>query len=154
MSASAPHTVWLNVEDTREVHEANVASGQTVEPGMLLEWSSGDLQGRAGAAESAQKMVALEKEVPDDETVDTLEDDWTAGQLMRFIYAQPGDLLYMILADGENVTAGAVLGSHADAGHVGALTVDATALAGSIVGYAQESVNATAAATRIKVRIA
>jgi hypothetical protein len=115
-------------------------------------WSSGKLVGQSGANTVCRKMVAVEK--PWGTTSPTIDDAYAENDRINFIYAATGDLVYGVLASGNNVAAGASLGLSATGGQVAALTVDATTLEGALIGWAEAAVDATSAAKRIKIRIA
>jgi len=152
MASTNPNTVILRLNGgsraDRPTDTALVSSGQTVSPGDLILFSSGTVQRNGAGDADAPRMVALEKEYLDPQTVTTapLETSYSAGESCRFIYAQPGDKLYMFLADSEDVSKGAALDSAAS----GALRA---ASGGRIIAFADEDKTASGK-TRIRVRMA
>lgn len=149
MASSTPHTILLQVNGLeRPVFEKN-AGNANIKPGHLLAISSGEVIPHATAAAAAMiKMVAIEHGFRNTSgTTLNIDTAYADGDLVPFVYPQAGDLVYMVLESGENVAAGALLEA-ADGGEVQAYT------SGYIIGAAEEAANATAAAVRIKVRIA
>ena len=71
--------------------------------------------------------------------------DYASGDTVRYVIPQPGDMLYLWLKSGENVAYGAGLET-ATAGQLQAVTT------GTIIVVAEEAVNASGGAARIKVR--
>ena len=154
MASTSPTTILLQVNggDTgdRRVHDAK--AGGAITPGHFLTWSSGTLIAHAGAGAVTRKMVALE--APWVEGSPAIDQAYASGDRVPYIHASNGDVVYGILASGQNVAAGASLGLSATGGQVAALTVDATALEGALVGWADEAVDASGGVKRIRIRIA
>jgi hypothetical protein len=148
MASSTPHTVLLQVNGLeRPVFEKN-SGNANVKPGHLLAISSGEVIPHATAKAPVVKMVAIEHGFRNTSgTTLNIDTAYADGDTVPFIYPQAGDLVYMVLEQGENVAAGALLEA-ADGGEVQAYTD------GYIIGAAEEAANATAAAVRVKVRIA
>lgn len=148
MASSTPHIVVLQVNGLERPVFEKQANTATVKPGHLLELSSGKVQPNATAGAANVMMVAVEHGFrnPPGTTLN-LEQAFPADDIVPFIYPQGGDLLYMVLKQGQNVAAGAKLEA-ATGGEVQALST------GALLGIAEEAANATAAATRIKVRMA
>jgi hypothetical protein len=148
MASSTPHVVVLQVNGLERPVFERQANTATVKPGHLLELASGKVQPNATAGANNVKMVAVEHGFRNPASgVMNLETAFPADDIVPFIYPQSGDLLYMILKQGQNVAAGAKL-EMATGGELQAIST------GALVGIAEEAVNATAAATRIKVRFA
>lgn len=148
MASSTPHTILLQVNGLeRPVFEKN-AGNANIKPGHLLAISNGKVIPHATAAAAVVKMVAIEHGFRNTSgTTLNIETAYADGDAVPFVYPQAGDLVYMVLKSGENVAAGALLEA-ANGGEVRAYTT------GYIIGAAEEAANATAAAVRIKVRIA
>lgn len=148
MASSTPHTILLQVNGLeRPVFEKN-AGNANIKPGHLLAISNGKVIPHATAAAAVVKMVAIEHGFRNTSgTTLNIETAYADGDAVPFVYPQAGDLVYMVLKSGQNVAAGALLEA-ADGGEVRAYT------SGYIIGAAEEAANATAAAVRIKVRIA
>jgi len=125
-----------------------LAGAATIKPGHMLTTNGADVVINATAKIDTTLMVAMAPGVRNTSgTTLNIETAYADNDTVPFIYPQAGDLVYMILEQGENVAAGAALEA-ADGGELQAFTD------GAVIGIAEEACNATAAATRIKVRIA
>lgn len=125
--------------DTVVKEEAIAAAAFT--PGHLLERTSADkLQKHSTEDGACQKMFGIEDDLQGKEITEA----YTAADQSFARIAQRGDLVYALLANGENVSIGDKLVSKGD----GTLKKDtaqssaATAeVSGSIVGFAREAVD-------------
>lgn len=148
MASSTPHTILLQVNGLERPVFEKQAGAATVKPGHLLAISSGKVVINPTAKVDTVRMVAIEHGFRNTSgTTLNIETAYADNDTVPFIYPQAGDLVYMVLEQGENVAAGAALEA-ADGGELQAFTD------GAVIGIAEEACNATAAATRIKVRIA
>jgi hypothetical protein len=168
MASTTPHTIVLRSNNPdnamQRVREAPCQAAVTITPGMLLEWgTTTTVKPHATAGGETQgKKVALENPWSDHGSGAAIAHAYAAAETVAFIPAQPGDQLYMLLADGQNVAKGAALtsdGAGALAAFTELTTVDDsgyTVYTESIVGYASEAVNNSAggAVARIRVDIA
>lgn len=161
MASSTPHTIVLRGKPQEEDRyygatdeDGDAAAGSSITPGQLLEYTSGDLQEHATAGGNAQKMVAVENPFDDDTTSAAIDSDYAVAESVWYIVARTGDVLYMWLASGENVSKGDPLESDGNGDLQAFATAADAGLHDNLVGYAQEDVNAAAARARIKVRIA
>ena len=134
-----------------DIVEEYTAAG-TITPGMLIEMNAATTV-RAHSTQNGNvlPMVALEDELQGN----GITTDYTTGNKVQCWIPTRGDIGYCILAQGQNVSAGAFLASNGD-GRLKAAT-DPTSAGGDeypaqIVGVAIEAVNASAAAARINVR--
>ena len=129
----------------RQVEE-NVAAG-TISPGMLIELESADkVQAHSSAGGVGEKAFAVEDALQGN----TVDDDYSADDLVSYVIAHPGDQVNAILKAGET----AVIGSKLISGGDGTLTVYSAS--GEVVAVALEALNLSgqgAVATRIKTRI-
>jgi hypothetical protein len=131
------------------VIEALTASGSTVVPGDLVEFNAaGEVLEHSTADGVAEKLIAL----PNLPTAGTIDDAYTAGVTARFGAFHSGQEVLMTLADSQTATRLTPLVSNGD-GTLKITTVDATTLAGAIVGFPIEPVTTSGATARIKVRI-
>lgn len=148
MASSTPHVVLLQVNGLERPVFEKLAGNANVKPGHLLAISSGKVIPNATAGIASTRMVAIEHAFRNTSgTTINLETGFAADDVVPFVFPQSGDLVYMVLASGETVAAGARLEA-ADGGEVQAVTT------GACIGIAEEAVDATAAAKRIKVRMA
>jgi len=139
-----------------------IAAG-TITPGMLLEMTTADkVQAHSTAGGNVgAKMVALETLHPATGTTPAIDQDYSADDTVYIGLPVAGDVMYLYLANGQNVAIGAVLQSDGN-GYVTAHTPQAVDESGSatyniytnqIVGIAVEAVDASGGAARIAVRI-
>jgi hypothetical protein len=152
MASSTPHVIVLqtNEEGAERPICEGLASTTTIKPGHLIKFSSGVLIINGTAADAdAPLMFAVENPFYKPTTTEAAIDHaYAAAETVRYIWAQPGDLLYAWLANSISVVRGAPLESDG----VGGLQAWTT---GRIVAFADEIVtNALAAQARIKVRVA
>jgi hypothetical protein len=154
------HTIMRSVDAYGRFIEDMVAAN-AITPGELLEISGGDLQAHATADGNAVPLVALE-----DSTRETaagtkqIDTDYPAADTVRAYVPAPGELLYMFLAAGENVSKGDVLTSDgAGALKAEAVTVDPTATSAQAVAadamrfIAWEDVDNSAGTTRTRITV-
>lgn len=167
MASSTPNSIILqsNNPDNMQQRTRQKLGNGTVTPGELLAWanSGADVDQHATAGGNAQgKKVAIENQFSDHGTGKAIDHAYADNETVNFIFAQPGDQLYMWLADGEVATVGSPLESDG-AGSLQVHTPQAvdeggaatfTIYADAIVGYAAEAVSPSGARGRIKVDIA
>ena len=141
----------IKIKKYSDVIEEEVAHA-AITPGMLVEYrTDGKVQAHSGVQENAIPMFALEDELQGK----TISDAYAENAPVQVWVAGRGDIVYGILKQGQNVTAGTWLVSNGD----GKLKAAASpASAGDVdpeelVGIAVAAVNATSADTRILVRI-
>lgn len=158
MASSTPNTIVLrsNNRDNgmERVSEAPCQAAVTIRPGMLLAYGTANtVKPHAVAVGNAEGIkVAIDNWQATASGIDTV---YNAAETVRFIFASPGDVLYMLLKTGNNVVKGGSL----ESGGAGNLQVGTTPVAGtlvdSVVGYAEEALNnASGSDARIRVRIA
>ena len=152
--AKTPTTILLEVNDRgaeRPIQEAD--AGGTIKPGHLVEFDgSGDLIVHATSGGNAQKLFAIEDPYRTPTSNSAIDNTYVATNLARYIRAQSGDVVYGLLVDEGNVAKGDPLVSQGD-GSVDTATIDATTLAGAVVGYAAEAVNYTGGSGEVRLRI-
>lgn len=169
MATTAAHTIILrsNNPDNAEqrVREAPCQAAVTVTPGFLLAWgTTTTVKPHATSGGNTEgKKVALENPWSDHGGGAAIAHAYAAGETVPYIFAQPGDQLYMYLASGQNVSKGQALMSNG-AGYLTAYTAPvvlgaggasgSSLYVGAIVGYAAEAVDASGGAARIRVDIA
>lgn len=156
MASSTPHTILLQVnggkDAERPIHEAQVVT-TAVTPGDLLLWSSGKVTPSTTAADvDCPKMFAVENPYLDPRTATSpaIDTDYAVDAVARFIYAQPGDLIYGWLETGANVAKGAALEPSDVDGCLQAYTN------GRIIAFADEDKDNSGGGSpvRIKARVA
>ncbi len=148
MASSTPHTILLQVNGLERPVFEKQAGAATIKPGHLLVLSAGKVVINPTEKIDTVRMVAIEHGFRETSGATlNIETAYAADDTVPFVYPQSGDLVYMVLESGENVAAGDRLEA-ADGGELQAYTN------GAVIGLAEEACNATAAAKRIKVRIA
>lgn len=146
MASSTPNIVLLEINGTeRPIYEKK--SSAAVKPGEALAEAATTVAANGTAGADILVAVALENPFAPDPTVAALAQSYASGDTVRFVYPGRGDKLYMWLKSGENVAYGAKL-ELATAGQLQAITT------GKFVARAEEAVNASGAAARIRVRMA
>lgn len=163
MASATPHTIVLRSNNPdnmmQRTQEAPCQAAVTITPGMLLAWGTTNTvkpHATANAALEGRK-VALENPWSDHGVIYSSEGPniahaYAAGETVFFIFASPGDVLYMMLEAAANVAKGAPLGSNG-AGYLQALTVDAAAVEQSVGFYADEAVDNTAGGDGVRIRV-
>jgi hypothetical protein len=147
MASATPHTILLQVNGLeRPVFEKN-AGEAGIKPGHLLAISGGNVVRQNTAGATVLKRIAIEHGYRNTGSTLNIETAYANNDTVPFVYAQSGDLVYMILKNGQNVAAGALLEA-ATGGEVQAVTT------GFVIGAAEEAANASGGAVRVKVRIA
>ena len=154
MAASAPNTILLQVNGAERPIFEKAAVSAVVVPGDLLVVSAASVTPHAASAGVHNKMFALENPYAEDPTTPAIDQHWDVGDFVRYIYAQPGDLVYARLATSQVAAVGSALVASGTAGLLAVATVDGNTLEGALVGYCEEAVTTTGAILRIKVRIA
>lgn len=153
-----PINVMLSPADARRTIRELLAAS-VISPGMLLERSSAtqfDVHGVA--AGNAQKIFALENVA----NAEGLADDYASGETVRGVYAQSGDEVYSVVAAmASAIVVGDPLESAGDGtlrkhtpqavDEGGAATYNV--IADSVVAYAQEAVDNSAASAVARIRV-
>lgn len=156
MARTNPLKIVLERVGDIDIHEA--PGKGTIYPGMLLKWTAtGGSLVPCGTAGIQEIKVAVEN--PYDEDTDTKAIDRpynygsTKGDTVRYIHARRGDLLYMILDAGSNVTANVTYVQSHDDGSL--QSCGANAAGGTVIfGQAESAeVSGDTAGTRFKVRV-
>lgn len=142
--AEKPKKIHLIGSGRRE--EARAAAAIT--PGHLIELaSSGKVQKHSGAGAVAERNYALEDALQGN----TIDDDYSSDDLVSFLSAAPGDVIYGWLAAGENASIGSKLTSNGDG------TFKVAAGSDLVAAVATEAVDNSASgassAMRIKARV-
>lgn len=153
MAASTSKTILLEVNGSeRPIFEKLVASA-AVTPGDLLAVTA-TVTPLASAGAVNQRAFALENPYAPDPTATAISQDYSVGDSCRYVFAQPGDLVYANIAASQTVSIGSQLISTSTGGQLGTTTVDASTLAGALVGIAEEAVTTGGGETaHCKVRI-
>lgn len=141
----------------QRVMEAPCQAAVTIRPGMLLAWgTTTTVKPHAVATGNKEgNKVAVDNLFSPPSAGNAIDSTFAAGSTVPYVFGSPGDVLYMLLKTGNNITRGQAL----ESGGAGNLQAATTPIAGtsvdSLVGYAEEAVNnASGSDARIRVRIA
>ena len=149
----ASNTITVKGVPVRYEYVVNAA----LTPGHLCEMmSTGKVRPHATAGGAAEKLFALGDENQGGE----IGTAYTADNIGLFGIFKPGDVAYMLLANGETAAIGSKLESYGD-GTLRIVVADSSALTvevGSLIGVALEAVDMSGSSAadpngRIKVRI-
>lgn len=151
MAATGYRTIRIQggaAQFEKKAGEANIL------PGHLLAISSGNVIKHATADGATSKLVAVENPFANHATDANIAQAYANGDTVYHVHAQPGDVLYMLLATGNNAVEGvSLLFSNGD-GTLKVAANSATVLEGSLVGVPAESLNnSSGSAQRLAVRI-
>jgi hypothetical protein len=141
----------------QRVMESPCQAAVTIRPGMLLAvGTTNTVKPHAVATGNKEGVkVAVDNIFAAPASGSAIDATFAAGTTVPYIFASPGDVLYMLLKTGNNITKGQGL----ESGGAGNLQAATTPIAGtsvdSLVGYAEEAVNNSSGSdARIRVRIA
>lgn len=155
MASTTDHTIFLSGGVPFAV-ESRIQEGLgagTVTPGHIVEFSTAEaIVVHPTGTGVWSRMIAIENPYDDLNTSPAIDSNYLTDDTVRFIYAIPGDLCYLWLANGETAVRGrSRLASNGD-GTLRVVTTGTPDL--SIVGVPHEDLaNATGAAARLRVRI-
>lgn len=153
MAATGFRTILLQFDMDNPAIQEKLAGGSGIKPGHLLAISSGAVIKHATADGVSQRMVAVESPTASSATLANIDVAYPTGDTVYYVQPQPGDVLYMILADSMTTVAGVTpLVSNGD-GTLKTTTVAAGTLDDAVVGYAEEAVVTSGAVARVRVRI-
>lgn len=100
----APKTVTLKGNPIQK--EANCVTA-VITPGMLLDRNAADVQPHASAGQNASPLFAVENAMIGDD----IDHNYQVGENVIFGFFRPGDEVYALLANGQNVATGDLLES-------------------------------------------
>ena len=151
MASSTPHVIVLQTNEEgaeRPVCEG-LATTTTIVPGHLIMWSSGELVVHNNDDLAAAPMFAVENPFAEVTSGANIDHAYAAAETVRYVWAQPGDIIYAFLEIGGNVAKGAPLASDGLGG------LQASPSAGCVVAWADEALNnTTGSQARLRVRVA
>jgi len=150
MASSTPSTI--KIKSKYEWTQKEKLAAAAVTPGKLLEVTAADkFKHHATAGGVNQKAFAIENAMIGDD-IDT---DYSSGNQVHAIYAQPGDEVYAYFLDSTTAANPTKFAQSDGSGNL--KTVDTTTPSSTgdrvIVGRFLESVATTATATRIKLEV-
>lgn len=155
MSTSTPNTIILERVGELDIHEA--PGRGTIKPGYLVAFEKGGSGSLVACATAAFPTQLVAVENPYDDAVDTkaIDSPYVSSDTVRYIFARPGDLLYMFLdADSSSTTAKVTMLYAHDTGALDDGPRDATAGGTHLIGFAWDGVTSPQSGmSRQKVRI-
>lgn len=152
MAETTLRTIVVQAGPMGVTRQEALAGEASIKPGHLLEISGGNVVTHNTADGFTQKLIALESQHADSDTLATIDVPYANGDTVYYAVAAPGEVYYMLLAANENVTAGVTpLVSNAD-GTLKAAVIGAGTLEGAVVGVTLTTSN-VASVARVKVRI-
>jgi hypothetical protein len=146
--AENARTIVLKGDLGDRYEEAKVASGQTIKPGMLIDLNS---SGEAIVFNTAGGDTVTRVAIEDALQGRTVDDAYAAGEVIRYFIPRPGDVLNLLVADGENIAIGdKIIAS------TGGKFIETTGTPTKIFGEAEEALNLSGGASEdklVRVRI-
>jgi hypothetical protein len=137
------NTILLGPDGIRK--ERLLATGKTITPGFLLEYTTDLAVQPHSSAAGAVKPVMIAIEEPENQG-HGIDDDYTEDdEIVQVDFSEPGQDRYMFLAAGETAVLGSALASAGD----GTLEVSST----NKVAYALEAVDNAAGYTAVRIRV-
>ena len=152
MASSTYNTILITVNGAeRPIFEYKADEALT--PGELVRFDADDeLEPHGTANGVAQKLFVVENPYAPLNTSKAIDQDYALGDSARVVYAQPGDVIYGWLKAGVNAAKGDVLTSDG-AGALQKPTVDASLLAGAVVGFADEDKDNSGGGARVRIKV-
>jgi hypothetical protein len=153
MAASTPNWTLLQVNGSERPIYGDKKAGAPIKPGHVCVLAANHVVNPVTAADAlTAKLIAVEASWANTDTTRTIQEQpYGVGDTVNYIYAQPGDLVYLHLAPNQNAAIGSALATAGSAGEVGVETTNKDA---TIIAIAEEAVVTGAGETkRIKSRI-
>lgn len=153
---ATPKTILLRVNsrhEDRPLFEAP-ATDALIMPGHFIQLlSTGKADANTTTAIWSPKWIAVENPYIDPTVVSTIAIDtpYAEDDSVRYVRLQPGDEVYALLTDEENVAIGEPLGPSGTAGEVISAT---TATDETVFGIALEAVDNTGGSGALRIRMA
>ena len=127
-------------------HEEGVASVASIKPGHLIALDSANqLVPHPTAAGYAEKAFAIEDALQGK----TIDDSYARLDVVSYVIAQPGDVIYAWLSNGETITVGEYLESNGN----GELQAASAGVAIAVALEAVDTSDSESPESRIKVRV-
>ena len=159
-NSETPKTIILQLNERfseRPLFEAQVKASNSITPGMLIAFDSGDVI--PAAAGPTYPLVAVENPylTPTYGSSKAIDTDYGNGdpEPCRYFIPQRGDMAYCLLDAGENVGQGdlLVVSGTTDGTLAGAGTIDATTVTGTLVAKAEEAVDNSGGGEAVRIRV-
>ena len=154
MARSTLNWTLLQVNGSeRPIYNDKKCATAKIKPGMVIELASATTVAPvATAGKLTAKAIAVEASWENtDQSIEVSEHEYPLGDTVNYIYAAPGDLVYLRLAASQVASIGSALETTTTAGCVG---VEATNVDSTIIAIAEEAVTTgVGESKRIKARI-
>jgi hypothetical protein len=156
MATIGKRTIYVGPADGANAKPLNIEGKAiaAIAPGTVVEEVAGGLQANANAATVfGQELLVADKDQMRSKTVD---DAWTINENMVAIKARSGDILNVLVADGNNITSRGVPLSLDGSGLLKIAVTPATVGATSeqVLCYSDEIINVSGADALVRVRVA
>jgi len=153
LTATSPNKIMIAGDPTTVIRHHPAGVG-TIVPGMLIEgFNNGGVYSwrpHSAAAGIAPAFIAIDEPILN-QTLSTTGPAYGAGALIPVWPARLGDVAWMLIPSGQNVTVGDALQSNGD-GKLKAAT--ATTATGNVAHFrALETTGAVTADTRVRVQV-
>lgn len=154
MATTTPNWTLLQVNGSeRPIYNDKKCATTKIKPGMVLSIASATTVAPVASADAlTSKMIAVEASWENtDQSVIVSEHEYAIGDTVNFVYAQPGDLVYLRVSASQTVSIGSALATSGTAGEV---SVETTNKDATIIALAEEAVTTGVGETkRVKARI-
>lgn len=153
MAATTPNWTLVQVNGSERPIYSDKKAGAAILPGHICALAASNVINPVTAADAlTAKIVAVEASWANTDTTKTSQEQpYGTGDTVNYIYAQPGDLVYLHLSASQTASIGSALATSGTAGEV---SVESTNKDATIIAIAEEAVTTGAGVTkRIKGRI-
>jgi len=153
MALTTPKWTLLQVNGSERPIFSDKTAGAAIKPGHVCALAASNVINPITTADSVtSRIIAVEAGWANTDTSKTVQEDaYDTGDTVNYIYAQPGDLVYLHLAASQTAAIGSLLATHTEAGQV---VVEATNKDLRVIAMAEEAVTTgSGEVKRIKARI-
>lgn len=158
MTTTTHNTILLQANSEsggRPVFEDKInGAAAAITPGAVLKLSGAGSVVLADSGNPVQRLVAVENPYSDANTTNAINDTYAQNETVRYIRAQPGDIVNCLLSDGQSVTPGVMLVYGTTDGElVAAGTHDATLVTETVFGFSLDTAAPSGSNARIRVMV-
>jgi len=146
MAKTTPSTIFIGLNDSHRPIYNKLAAAELTAGDLVMLNSSGALAKQTLTDSRVAPIFVLEQPYADPPTTAVLTETYDSGESVRYRVAQPGDIVYAMIAISQDIAIGDTL----NAGGIGHLQ---EASAGQGMAIALEVIDTTSAAARAKVLI-
>lgn len=153
MASTTYNSIIIEQVNRGGVKFKEALGGVAITPGELLAFNASNALIPHGTANGAGlQMVAVESPTAVPSSSTAIDTDYASGDTVKYYVPQRGDVLYMWLADGENVDQGDPLSSDGN-GDLQEPTVDAALFEGAIKFYAAQDLDNSSGGARARIKV-